>query len=165
MLLCPTTPKGLLPLAIRAALDVGIDHDEAVSAANLAVTEVCRRYPEESRSWVIREAAKRRAIDYWRSARGREGQKPRPDFLEDHVYSEPSHDPTTDVVDRLAAQQEARLLLEQLDERERFIVTRLADGWTLREVGEHIGISEAGVSHARKRIRTRLEPLRAALSA
>ena len=171
MLLTPTTPEGLLPLAIAAIRKAypGFDRDEAHSAGGLAVAEVCLAHPPEARSRVIRTVAKRRAIDVWRTETGRERQKPKlvplerlnpDDGPEEEVQVRDTvEDFTERVIERLDNERAAQKLWARLSEDERFVIGHLADGMTLAQVGALLGVSEAAICVRRRRIRHRfLDP-------
>ena len=149
-----STPEEMLRLA--GGLARGIWHsepDEATSAAGLAVVEAMSHPPEE-RLGVLPTITRRRVIDALRRAYGRNGERPKPSALPES-YEVPAR--VDDPEELALAAHEASRALAVLTERERYIVSELAEGRTLREVGEELGITEAAVCVARRKARQRAQ--------
>lgn len=157
-----STPEVMLRLAGGLARSLWwSEPEEAISAAGLAVTEALV-YPEDERLEVLPTITRRRVTDELRRAYGRQGQRPRPSSLDKPVQGtdELRYDPpdrARDPEDVALASFEAKRAMDHLDEQERDIFERLAEGERLAEIGESYGVSESRICQIRRRARARLE--------
>lgn len=157
-----STPEKMLRLAGGIARSIWwSDPDEATSAAALAVTEALA-FPEEERLQVLPTITRRRVADELRRLHGRRGQRPRPASLDEPAEDtdEPINEPPgrdESPEDRALDAFELARAFRLLDDRERNIFERLANGEHLAEIGESYALSESRICQIRREARARLE--------